>query len=164
MRVLRGFPITVGLAAAFVIMFVSVPVMRVAALVRKQKSADIPLIMNASAYHEVAAKLCEVLNRQGFSLHAAEPGFWVSAPIRLLVWFGGDVLRSHVPTRLEHYVGPDLALSLYPSGLVLRGQARTVYLGARARRRGRRAHRRAANDRSEGAGAGTAAAAAVEKL
>ncbi len=122
LRVLRGFPITVGLAAAFVIMFVSFPVMRITALVRRQKSADIPLIMNASAYHEVAAKICEVLNRQGFSLHAAAPRFWVSAPIRILIWFGGAALRSHVPTRLEHHVGPDLALSLYPSGLVLRGR------------------------------------------
>jgi hypothetical protein len=69
----------------------------------------------------VAAKICEVLNRQGFSLHAAKPGFWVSAPIRLLIWLGGEALRSHVPTRLEHYAGPDLALSLYPSGLLLRG-------------------------------------------
>ena len=128
LRVLRGFPITVGLAAAFVIMFVSVPVRRVVALVRRQKIADIPLIMNASAYHQVAAKICEVLNRQGFSLHAAKPGLWVSAPIRLLIWFGGDALRSHVPTRLEHYVGPDLALSLYPSGLVLRGRpARLIW-------------------------------------
>jgi hypothetical protein len=120
-RVLRGFPITVGLAAAFGIIFVSVPDMRVAALVRRRESADIPLIMTASAYHEVATKICEVLNRQGLSLQAAEPGWWVSAPMRLLTWLGGEALRSHVPTRLEHFVAHDLALSLYPSGLVLRG-------------------------------------------
>lgn len=120
-RVLRGFPITVGLAGAFAIIFISVPVMRIAALVRRQKSADIPLIMSASAYHEVASKICEVLNRQGLSLQAAAPGWWISAPMRLLVWLGGEALRSHVPTRFEHFVARDLALSLYPSGLVLRG-------------------------------------------
>ena len=120
-RILRGFPITVGLAAAFAIIFISVPVMRVAALVRRRESADIPLIMTASAYHEVAAKICEVLNRQGLSLQAVEPDWWVSAPMRLLTWLGGEALRSHVPTRLAHFVTDDLALSLYPSGLVLRG-------------------------------------------
>lgn len=123
LRVLRGFPLTVGLAGAFAIIFVSVPVMRVAALVRRQKSADIPLIMSASAYHDVATKICEVLNRQGLSLRAAAPGWWVSAPMRLLTWLGGEALRSHVPTRLEHFVARDLSLSLYPSGLVLRGKA-----------------------------------------
>jgi len=128
LRVLLGFPITVGLAGAFAIIFVSVPVMRLIALVRRQQSTDIPLIMSASAYHEVAAKICEVLNRQGLSLRAAEPGWWVSAPIRLLTRLGGEALRSHVPKRFEHFVAHDLSLSLYPSGLVLRGKpARLIW-------------------------------------
>ena len=64
-RVLRGFPITIGLAAAFVIMFVSVPVMRFVALVRKEKSADIPVVTDTAAYHQIARRLCEVLRRHG---------------------------------------------------------------------------------------------------
>jgi hypothetical protein len=123
LRILRGFPITFGLASAFAIIFVSVPIMRLAALVRRQKSADIPLIMSASAYREVAAMICEVLNRQGLTVRAAEPGWWVSAPMRLLTWLGGESLQSHVPKRFEHFVAHDLTLSLYPSGLVLRGNA-----------------------------------------
>jgi hypothetical protein len=121
LRVMRGFPLTIGLASAFAIIFVSVPIMRIAALVRRQKSADIPLIMSAFAYHEVAAKICEVLNRQGLPLQAAEPGWWVSAPMRLLTWLGGEALRSHVPNRFAHFVSHELTLTLYPSGLVLRG-------------------------------------------
>jgi hypothetical protein len=126
MAVLRGFPITVGLAAAFAIIFITVPAMRISAFFRRRKSADIPLIMNAAAYHEVAAKLCDVLNRQGFSFRSTPPEWWVSAPMRLLTWFGGDVLRSHVPTRVEHFVTDDLSMSLYPSGLVLRGKPRRL--------------------------------------
>ena len=124
--VLRGFPITVGLAAAFIVMFVSVPVMRLAAIVRRRKSADVPLITNESAYHQVAATLCEVLNRHGFSLRPASPGWWVAAPIRILTWLGGDAFRSYVPIQLEHFVSRDLELSLYPSGLLLRGTAKSV--------------------------------------
>lgn len=126
LAVLRGFPITVGLAAAFVVMFVSVPVMRLAAILRRRKSADIPLVTNESAYHQVADTVCDVLNRHGFSLHPAAPGWWVAAPIRILTWLGGDAFRSYVPTQLEHFVSPDLELSLYPSGLLLRGKAHSV--------------------------------------
>jgi hypothetical protein len=122
LRVLRGFPITVGLAAAFVIMFISVPVMRFVALVRKEKSADIPLVTDAAAYHEVATKICEVLNRHGFAFHRAEPGWWVTAPTRILTWMGGDAFRSYVPGQLEHFEGGELQMSLYPSGLLLRGK------------------------------------------
>ena len=126
LTVLRGFPITVGLAAAFVVMFVSVPVMRLAALVRRQKSADIPLVTNDSAYHQVADTICDVLNRHGFALRPAAPGWWVAAPIRILTWLGGDAFRSYVPSQLEHFVSPELELSLYPSGLLLRGKANSV--------------------------------------
>jgi len=126
LTVLRGFPITVGLAAAFIVMFVSVPVMRLGAILRRRTSADIPLITNDSAYHQVAATICEVLNRHGFGLRPASPGWWVAAPIRILTWLGGDAFRSYVPSQLEHFVSPDIELSLYPSGLLLRGKAQSV--------------------------------------
>jgi hypothetical protein len=122
----RGFPLTVGLAAAFAVIFVSVPAMRMVALLRRRKSADIPLIMNASAYHEVATTLCQVLNRQGFSFRSAAPAWWISAPLRLLTWLGGDALRSHLPARVAHFVTEDLSMSLYPSGLVLSGRPKRL--------------------------------------
>ncbi len=121
-RVLRGFPITIGLAGAFLIMFVSVPIMRLAAILRGRKTADVPLVTDAAAYHQVSVTICEVLDRHGFSLRRAEPGWWVSAPTRMLLWFGGDAFRGYVPAKLEHFVSTDLELSVYPSGLLLRGK------------------------------------------
>jgi hypothetical protein len=120
-RVLRGFPITLGLTASFGIIFISLPVMRVAAFIRKQKTVDIPLVMDAPAYTQVAREVCRVLNRQGLSFRPAEPDWWISTPIRMLMWLGGDLLRSHVPAQLAHFEGDGLTMSLYPSGLLLRG-------------------------------------------
>jgi hypothetical protein len=121
-RMARGFPITVGLAAAFLIMFVSVPVMRFAALVRRLESADIPLVTDGQGYQGVAERISAVLVRHGFALRRAEPGWWVVAPIKILTWFGGRAFRAYIPSRPEHFVSPDLELSLYPSGVLLRGQ------------------------------------------
>ncbi len=121
LRVLRGFPITVGLTVSFGIIFLSVPVLRLAAVIRRRRTLDIPLVMDAPAYGQVAGQVCQVLNRQGFSFRPAEPGWWVSVPIRVLMRLGGAALRSHVPARLEHFESPGLTMSLYPSGLLLRG-------------------------------------------
>jgi hypothetical protein len=125
-RLLRGFPITLGLAAAFLIMFVSVPVMRFVALVRRQKSADIPLATDGDAYHQVARTLCAVLGRHGFDLRPSAPGWWVSAPTRILTALGGPAFRSYVPDKLEYYRSADLELSLYPSGVLLRGRGQRL--------------------------------------
>jgi hypothetical protein len=120
-RLLRGFPITVGLAAAFLIMFVSVPLIRFWAMVKKQGSADIPVATDTDAYHQVAALTFAVLNRHGFGLRKSVPGWWVRAPTRILSWFGGDALRAFVPQTLEYFDSPSLNVSFYPSGVILRG-------------------------------------------
>jgi len=123
LHVLRGFPITLGLSAAFGIILVSVPIMRMVGWAHRQKGAEIPLIMTASAYHEVAAKVCAVLNRHGFGFRSARATWWVATPIRLLSWLGGADVRSHVPKRLEHFVTDDMAISFYPTGLVMSGRS-----------------------------------------
>jgi hypothetical protein len=125
-RVLRGFPVTLGLATAFLLMFVSVPVTRFAALVRRRKSANVPLLTEAPSYRQVAGALRDVLARHGLVLEPAEPGWWVSAPMRLLLWFGGAAFRSYVPRDLEHFTSTDLVMSVYPSGVLLRGVGRSV--------------------------------------
>jgi hypothetical protein len=121
-RMARGFPITLGLTGAFLIMFVSVPVMRLAALIRKERSASIPAITTARAYHQMASAAMDVLNRAGFDLRPAAPGWWVTAPTRILGWFGGDAFAAFVPTKMEHFASPGLSVSFYPSGVLLRGK------------------------------------------
>jgi hypothetical protein len=125
-RVLRGFPITIGLAGAFLIMFISVPVMRLYAMARRLESADVPLVTDAEAYHEVAELICEVLTRHGFALRRQPPSWWVAAPTKILGWFGGDAFRAYVPDRLEHFTTGDLEISMYPSGILLRGEKNKV--------------------------------------
>jgi Putative Actinobacterial Holin-X, holin superfamily III len=120
-RLLSGFPITIGLALAFLIMFVSVPVMRLWAILKGQTSADVPLVTTASGYHVMAAMAMEVLNRHGFKLRPAKPGWWVAAPVRVLRIFGGNSFGAFVPQKLENYEDADLAMSCYPSGIFLRG-------------------------------------------
>jgi hypothetical protein len=125
-RILRGFPITIGLASAFLIMFVSVPIMRLVAIVRGRKTASVPLITDAAGYHGVARKICEVLNRHGFEFQRGTPAWWVSAPTRILLWFGGDAFRGYVPAKMEYFVTSDIELSMYPSGVMLRGKPRRL--------------------------------------
>lgn len=128
-RLLRGFPITIGLAAAFLIMFVSVPIMRVVTMVRGWTSADVPLVTDAEAYHRTATQTVDVLNKHGFRLRAASPGWWVTAPTRLLGWFGGDAFRRYVPARLEYFESSDLTVSFYTSGALLQGLRQKVTWG-----------------------------------
>jgi Putative Actinobacterial Holin-X, holin superfamily III len=128
-RLLRGWPITLGLASAFLIMFVTVPALKLASIVRRRQDEQIPLVTHASSYHDVAEVSARTLRTHGFDLAPATPGWWVSAPTRILRKLGGDAFRNYVPEKLAYFREPNnrgLEAALYPNGLLLRGNAKAV--------------------------------------
>ncbi|HYD48638.1 MAG TPA: phage holin family protein [Terriglobales bacterium] len=120
-RVLRGYPITLGVALAFLISFIGVPLQRLAAMARGRKDVLVPLITDNDGYFRVAAHLKGVLNRRGFELVESEPGFVMRAPSQVLRKLAGKALRNYVPDRTVYLRGPELELALYPNSCLLRG-------------------------------------------
>ena len=125
-KVLRGWPITIGLAAAFLVMFVTVPALKLVALARRHAQEQVPLVTHSSNYHDVAKLICTTLDRHGYHFEAAEPGWWISVPTTILLKMGGDAFRGYVPDRLEYFRDGKLEAALYPNGLLLRGPKRKV--------------------------------------
>jgi hypothetical protein len=120
-RLLRGVPITLAVAASFLIVFVSVPAQRIASIIRRRVDVHVPLVTDAQGYRVVAAEIERTLDRHGFSVDIAEPPWWVTAPSRILLGLGGPSFREYVPERLAYFRGPQLEVILYPNGLLLRG-------------------------------------------
>ena len=120
-RIARGWPITIGLASSFFLMFVTVPALKLMSLLRRRQDEQVPLITHSSTYHEVAQLVVETLDRHDMSLHAAKPGWWITAPTTILLKLGGDAFRGYVPDRLEYFRSATLEVALYPNGLLLRG-------------------------------------------
>jgi hypothetical protein len=121
MRVARGFPITIGIAGAFVLMFVVVPVLRLASMARGRQDEHVPMLTTGAGYERVAAMIDEALQRHGLTAKRAPPTWWLMAPARILGFFGGRSLRGFMPDELVYWLGPGLELALYPSDLLIRG-------------------------------------------
>jgi uncharacterized membrane protein YqjE len=122
-RLLRGVPVTIAISAAFLIVFVTVPVLRVMSMIRRRIDVHVPLVTDARGYEPVAAEVARTLNAYGFAVRAAEPGWWMTTPSRILLWLGGPSFREYVPSRLAYFRGPRLEVALYPNALLLRGGA-----------------------------------------
>ena len=120
-RLFRGVPITLGVAASFFIVFVSVPVRRLVSIVRGQIDLDVPLVTDAKGYELVAKVVAATLRRHGLDVQPAEPSWTATAPSRILSLFGGLSFREYVPERFARFRGPRLDVMLYPNGLLLRG-------------------------------------------
>jgi hypothetical protein len=117
----RGFPITIGIAAAFIVVFVTVPVLRVASLIRRRVEVHVPLVTDAASYDTVAAEAARTLTQHSYAVREAKPGWWMTVPSRILLYFGGAAFRDHIPQRLAYFRGARLEVALYPNALLLRG-------------------------------------------
>jgi hypothetical protein len=123
-RALRGFPITIALAAAFLLTFVSVPFMRISAVVKRRKDEHVPLVTSGEAYDDVAEKIDARLTLEGIEAARAEAPWWLSGPTKVLLKLGGRAFRGFIPQKVAYWRGPDVEIALYPSDLLVRGARR----------------------------------------
>jgi len=121
-RLLRGFPITVGLSAALAITLVTVPLLRLVSAARRRKDVQVPLLTDAASYEQVAERIPAILEEHDRVVRRAPPPWWLTAPLRVLSAMDHDAFQSRLPTDLAYFEGRDLVLALYPSGLLIRGR------------------------------------------
>lgn len=120
-RLLRGFPLTVALAAAFAVMFVTVPALRIASVLRGWSDEHVPLITEGDEYREAAEAIEALIETNDLGAARAEPPWWMKTPAAILRGLGGRALRAFLPRRLAHWRGPSLQIALYPSDVLVRG-------------------------------------------
>ena len=120
-RTARGFPITIAVAAAFLIVFVTVPVLRIVSLIRRRIDLNVPLVTDVGSYEAVASEIARTLTRDGFEVSRADPPWWMTAPSRILLWADSKSFGAYVPRQLAYYRSEQLDAALYPNALLLRG-------------------------------------------
>lgn len=121
-RLLRGFPITAGIAGAFLVMFVTVPVLRLTSLLQGRRDEHVPCITDGEDYDVVARDVEALLALHGLEATRTEPSWWLSGPAKILQKLGGKALRGFMPEHLAYWKGPKLEVAFYPSDILIRGE------------------------------------------
>jgi hypothetical protein len=120
--VLRGFPITLGLAAAFAVLVVTVPFLRLASAVRGKRDVYVPLVTTDESYGRAAPLVVAALRRHGFDIADAEPPWWMVLPTKILLRLAGGAFAGAVRARTPYFRGSALEIALYPNAFLLRGR------------------------------------------
>lgn len=120
-RLLRGFPLTIALAAAFLVMFVTVPMLRIVSIFRGWSDEHVPLITEGDAYRGATERIEHLIEANGLDARRAEPPWWMRVPTGILRGLGGRALRGVMPEELSHWRGANLQVALYPSDVLVRG-------------------------------------------
>jgi hypothetical protein len=119
--ILHGFPITAGLAAAFLILLVTVPLLRIGSALRGRQDVYVPLVTTDESYPVAAELVADTLRRHGIEVRAAEPPWWSALPLRILMRVGKSAFADYVAELAAYFRSPDLEVTLYPNALLLRG-------------------------------------------
>ncbi len=120
--IVRGFPITVGLAAAFVVLLVTVPALRLASMVRGRRDTYVPLVTTSESYPVAAKVVLTTLERHGIEIAAVEPPWWAALPSQILARLGQGAFTGYVAAQSAYFRNGDLEAVLYPNALLLRGR------------------------------------------
>ncbi len=130
-KLLRGFPITLALAGAFLLMLVVAPVQKITSLMKGKEVVHLPAVMrNKRLAPEVMGALAGSLGAHQILLRPATPPWTMTAPSKILLKIGGQAFAHMVTGHIEYRKNDRLEVAVMPNEAVLRGNPDEV---ARAR-------------------------------
>ena len=120
-KFLRGFPVTLALACAFLLMLVVAPILRIATVIRRREVVRIPAVMDKGITAVTMAALADTLECHGIALQAAKAPWYQTAPAKILLKIGGRPFAAMASEHIEYRRNPQLELTVLPNETVLRG-------------------------------------------
>ena len=121
-RLLRGFPITLALACAFLLMLVVAPILRIATVLTGREVVRIPALMDKGITAATMAALAGELERNGVALRPAKAPWYQTAPSKILLKIGGRPFASMASEHVEYRRNELLELTVLPNETILRGK------------------------------------------
>ena len=120
-KFLRGFPVTLALASAFLLMLVVAPILRIATVIRRREIVRLPAVMDKGITALTMAALADALERHGIALRAAKAPWYQTAPAKILLKVGGRPFAAMSSEHVEYRRNPQLELTVLPNETILRG-------------------------------------------
>ena len=121
-RLLRGAPVTLALAGAFLALFVAVPLVKMASLRRRWSDEHVPLITEGDETRRAAVRIEETITRHRLGAVRARPPRWMTLPTTILRRVGGDAFEALLGSGVFFWCGEGIQIALYPSDVLVRGQ------------------------------------------
>ena len=120
-RFLRGFPVTLALASAFLLMVVVAPILRIVTVIRRREVVRIPSVMDKTITAGAMAAMAEVLERIGIALRPADAPWYQTAPAKILLRIGGRPFAAMASEHVEYRRNDELEVTVLPNETILRG-------------------------------------------
>ena len=120
--VLRGYPIALGFALAFVTVAITVPVIKIMTLVRRWTDEHVYVQAHDGAYEKVLACLVEACQRAGLEPRVGDAPRAMVLATTIMRTLARGAISIFVAEKLQRITASGIELYLYPGDLLMRGK------------------------------------------
>jgi hypothetical protein len=121
LALVRGVPIAIGFALAFVAVVVTVPIIKIASLVRRWSDEHVYVQAHDGAYDEAIACLVDACKQAGLSPEVRDAPAQMVLATTIMRKLASGAVSPFVGDRLRCVMAHGVELYLYPGDLLMRG-------------------------------------------
>ncbi|MBV8758302.1 MAG: hypothetical protein JO257_13535 [Deltaproteobacteria bacterium] len=122
----NGYPIAIGFFLSFLVVVVTVPTIKIAAIVRRWSDEHVYLQPHDGKYDEVIECLVEAVRRAGHQPTISDAPRHMVLATSIMRTFARGAVAPFVSNTLRRVTSDGLMIYLYPADLLLRGTPSTV--------------------------------------
>lgn len=123
---LRGYPFTLGLAIALVMMTLFAPILKLRALLKRWTTQHVPIVVESQEYRAVVDQIQQTLATGGWEVERRPASWMLRLPTRVMTWLAGGAVSNLVADELTTLRSERLEVALHPADLVISGRERDV--------------------------------------
>ena len=124
--ILRGYPSTLSISIALVMMLIFVPVMKIRTILKRWNSDHLPIMTEDENYLSVVSDLERALDQSGYEVTQSKASWMLRLPLKVMTTLSGSDSMNLIADHLTTLVSPSLELILHPSDLVINGKKQDV--------------------------------------
>lgn len=124
--VLWGYPLALGYFASFVITVVTVPIVKVASILKGWTDTHVYVQPREGQYDDVLRELCEACARAGLLPEVEDPPARMMLATKVLKKLARGMVSPIVAEEIKIVRAKDLEMYLYPADLLIRGKEQEV--------------------------------------
>jgi hypothetical protein len=118
--VLRGYPLTVGLAITLVTLIVIAPCIKVSDTIKRWESSHVPVQIMPECYFAVVDEVRKALRDRGFEYQDTRSSAAMRLPLKILMLLSGSTFRSFVSDNLQTLKLENGEIAVYPADILIR--------------------------------------------
>ncbi len=120
--VVRGYQLALGFSAAFIVVVITVPVVKIGSLVRRWSDAHVYVQARKHAYDQVLQCLVEACRLAGLEPTISDAPHSMVLATTIMRRLAGSAVTPFVTEKLRRVTADGIELYLYPGDLLVRGE------------------------------------------